>query len=354
MNICQVGRSKHLFLVCRGSRVTTSVHGVSSVCVEKGQVARRCIEELTDYLTDTLCREDLKSLITEDGAWKAFVETAELSSEEEAALRDALKEHLAQEPTDENDGPQKELKKKRFLEEFPQLKSKLEEHIKKLQDLADHFDKVHSDCTISSVVADSTSTVSGVLGILGLVLTPITGGTSLMLSAAALGLVAGMTSVTTTIVEESNRSSDEAEASHLVGASMDILHEIMTIMPKISVKLVNTGLDLVSACKTLKEQINTIRMARASSRIGAQATESISAETSKNVGKALGGTIRAIGFTSIFLVLDVYHLVTDSMELFDGAKTESAGALRKLAQMLNRKLQEFEQMHEALQSDLPQ
>ncbi|XP_052605181.1 apolipoprotein L3-like [Peromyscus californicus insignis] len=321
------------------------------------KVARRCIEELTDYLTDTLCREDLESLITEEGAWKAFVETAELSSEEEAALRDALKEHLARAPTDEddvNDGPQKELKKKRFLEEFPQLKSKLEGHIKKLHALADHLDKVHSDCTVSSVVADSTSTVSGVLGILGLVLTPITGGTSLMLSAAALGLVAGMTSVTTTIVEESNRSSDEAEASRLVGASMDILHEIMKTMPKIRVKLANTGLDLISACKTLKEQISTIRMARASSRLGAQATESISDEASKKVGKSLGGTIRGIGFTSVFLSLDVYHLVTDSMELYEGAKTESAGALRKLAQMLDRKLQGFEQMHKALQSDLPQ
>ncbi|XP_059104002.1 apolipoprotein L3-like [Peromyscus eremicus] len=319
-----------------------------------GCMARRFIEELTDYLTDTLCRVDLESLITEEGAWKAFVETAELSSEEEAALCDALKEHLAREPTDEDDGPQRELKKKRFLEEFPQLKSKLEEHIKKLHALADHFDKVHSDCTVSSVVADSTSTVSGVLGILGLVLTPITGGTSLMLSAAALGLVAGMTSVTTTIVEESNRISDEAEASRLVGASMDILHEIMKTMPKIRVKLANTGLDLISACKTLKEQISTIRMARAGSRLGAQATESISAEASKKVGKSLGGTIRGISFTSIFLALDVYHLVSDSMELYKGAKTESAGALRKLAQMLDRKLQGFEQMHKALQSDLPQ
>lgn len=37
------------------------------------------MEELTDYLTDALCREDMKRLITEDEAWKVFVEAAELS-----------------------------------------------------------------------------------------------------------------------------------------------------------------------------------------------------------------------------------------------------------------------------------
>ncbi|XP_037053199.1 apolipoprotein L2-like isoform X2 [Peromyscus leucopus] len=125
------------------------------------------MEEFTDLLTKTLCREVLKHLITEEGAWEAFVEAAELSSEQEDALRDALTERLAQEPTDEDDETQQELQKKRFLEELPELKRNLEGHIRKLRDLADHLDQVHKDCTISNVVADSTGISSAVLGILG-------------------------------------------------------------------------------------------------------------------------------------------------------------------------------------------
>nr|XP_048301085.1 apolipoprotein L4-like [Myodes glareolus] len=77
-------------------------------------VTRRIIEEVVDYLTDTLCRVDLERLVTEDGTWKAFVKAVELSSEEEAALHDALKKHLARNPTDKNEKLEEELKKKRF------------------------------------------------------------------------------------------------------------------------------------------------------------------------------------------------------------------------------------------------
>ena len=37
------------------------------------------MKEVTDFLTKALSREDLEHLITEDGAWKAFVKAAELS-----------------------------------------------------------------------------------------------------------------------------------------------------------------------------------------------------------------------------------------------------------------------------------
>ncbi|XP_057648219.1 apolipoprotein L3-like [Chionomys nivalis] len=312
-------------------------------------VTKRIVEEVVDFLTDTLCRVDLERLVTEDGIWKAFVKAAELSREEEAALHVVLKKDLAQNPTDKNGRLEEELKKKRFLKEFPHLKIKLEEHIQKLRSLADHLDKVHSGCTISNVVAESTSTVSEFLSILGLVLTPITGGASLILPATSLGLVAGMTSLITTVVEESSRLSDESEASRLVGASMNTFHELMKIMPKITVILSNTGVDLIDACKSLKELIRATRISRAGYRPLQQFGEGVYAEGSRELGDALSASIKGIGITSLFLVWDVYHLVTDSIDLYNGATTESAAALRKLALMLERKLREFEKIHKALQ-----
>lgn len=170
-----------------------------------------------------------------------------------------------------------------------------------------------------------------------------------MLSATSLGLVAGMASLTTTIVEESSRLSDESEASRLVGASMNTFHELMKIMPKITVKLTNTGVDLVSACKSLKDLIRATRMFRAGYRPLGQFAENSSVEGSRELENALRASIEEISVTSLFLALDVYHLVTDSIDLYNGATTKSAAALRKLALMLERKLQEFEKIHKALQ-----
>nr|XP_048283339.1 apolipoprotein L3-like isoform X1 [Myodes glareolus] len=322
--------------------------------------AGHLVKEVTDFLTKALSREDLEHLITEDGAWKAFVEAAELSSEQEAALHDVLEKHLAQEPTDENDETEKRQQKENFLKEFPELKRKLEEHIRKLRALADHLDQVHRGCTISSVVSGSTSIASALLC---LAVGSITGGASLLLSAASLGLAASIASLTTTIVEESSRLSDESEASRLVGASMNILNKIMKIVPIITVKLGNTSLTLVRTWKAFKKQIDAVRTAKASSHLRARAAGRIPDQGSRHVGRTLpspalpvtrGARIRTVGFTSIILALDVYRLVTDSMDLYNGTPTQSATALRDLANKLEEKLQSFEQIHKALQSDLPQ
>nr|XP_034373315.1 apolipoprotein L3-like [Arvicanthis niloticus] len=315
------------------------------------------VEDFTDILTEVLCRTDLRSLITEDGAWDGFVKAAELSREEEAVLRDALKEHLAKEPTDEDDGPQREQQKKRFLKEFPELKKKLEDHIRKLRELAGHLDQMHKDCTISDVVSRSVDAVSEVLGILGLVLLPFIAGTRLVLSATSMGVAASLISLMFTIVEESITLSNESEASRLVGASMSILEEILKILPKITVKVCDTGLELVDTFKSVKNHIQAFRAASSISSSGAAASNPTSTGRS-SVQSVLpttkGARIRVGGFTSFFFACDVYHLVNQSVDLYDGAKTESAGALRDLALKLEEKLRVFEQIYKTLQSDLPQ
>ena len=102
-------------------------------------------------------------------------------------------------------------KKERFLKEFPQVKQELKENIKKLRELAYNVDKVHRDCTISNVVASSTSIASGTLSILGLVLAPFMVGLSLGLSATGIGLGAAsaVTGISTMVMENVNLSSAE-------------------------------------------------------------------------------------------------------------------------------------------------
>ncbi|XP_029325859.1 apolipoprotein L3-like [Mus caroli] len=322
------------------------------------QGVARSLDGVADIVTEKFLKTDLRNLITEDGAWKAFEKAAELSSEEGAALRDALKESLAQELSDGNDGPERKQQKERFLREFPELKKKLEDHIRKLRELADHLDQVHKDCTISNVVSTSASAISGAMGLLALGLVPLTEGASLLLSAASVGLgeTASVTGLTTTVVEESMRRSDESEASRLVRASMNVFKEIVEIMSKITFKVLFTVMGLVPTVKILRDHIRAMRRAGVIIFPREEARNLTSTERSSVLAvfpMTRGVKIRTAGFTSLSLVWDVYDLVKQSKDLYNGAKTESAGALRELAHKLEEKLQVFEQIYKVLQSDLP-
>ncbi|KAH0520555.1 Apolipoprotein L3, partial [Microtus ochrogaster] len=273
----------------------------------------------------------------------------QVSGEEEAALRDALKQHLAREPADENDETEKRQRKKNFLKEFPELKRKLEEHIRKLRALADHLDEVHKGCTISNVVSGSTGIAATIAGFL---LAPFTGGVSLAIAAAGLGAASAATGLTTTIVEESIRGSDESEARRLVEASMDIMKRILKIMPLITLKVSSKGMELFCTWKTIRDHIQAIRTGRIRNfttfRDGIRQLRNLISHDIP-LGTRLARIGKGVGNVSLF-GFDVYNLVTDSIDLHNGAKTKSAGALREVANNLEERLREFEQHHKDLQS----
>ena len=222
------------------------------------------------------------------------------------------------------------------------MKKKLEVHISKLRELADKLDLVHKCCTISNVVSLTLSAASGVLKLLDFVLSQIYGMPSRALSATSegLGMASDMINITTTIVGESFRQSYESEARRLVGASINILYEIINITPMITVKLY-TVKDLVEAFKTLTGQIRAIRAAISNSDLGAQARNP--ASTGRSSGQGVPqmisrARIREIGLTVPFLEQDLRDLAQQFEVLKDGAKTESGGALRDLAHKLEENL----------------
>ncbi|XP_008841384.1 apolipoprotein L2-like [Nannospalax galili] len=328
--------------------------------------SRRVVEEIANYLTDTLKTDYLGLLLTEDAIWEAMVGEAGLSREEEAAIRDALKKCVAPWANKDKNCLQKELQdRKRFLEAFPRLEKKLKEYITQLRDIADHIAQVHKGIAVTNVVTDSTSVASGVMGIVGLILAPFTVGGSLVISAAALGLgaAATVTSVTTMVAEEASRMSDMAKASSLVSNAMGIIKEIAQIMPMVTIKIANATIDLIQTPKSIAQHIRAIKMAKGNPNLIANAKNLTTTGTvSKEVKDVFGGTalalskgarFRSAGITSIFVALDVYHLVKDSIHLGEGAKSESAEELQQIAQKLEARLKELVQIYKTLQSELP-
>lgn len=281
---------------------------------------------------------------------------------EEDALREALGGNAAD--SDTEDEHQLQNDKERFLEAYPRVRLELEERIKKLHALADKVDKVHKDCTISQVVAGSSSAVSGVLTILGLALAPVTAGVSLALSATGMGLgaAAAVTSVSTIIVEKVSLASAEAEASKLVPTNKVTMNGMKEVLEQSGPRLLSVSTNSFKDLKNIKTSIQAIKLTKANPRLATNAkrlmtTGKISARNTRQVQKAFGGTAlamtkeaRIMGATTagLFLLIDVVRLVKHSKHLHEGAKSESAAELRQQARDLEQKLQELNQVHDSL------
>ncbi|KAL1767548.1 apolipoprotein L3-like, partial [Sigmodon hispidus] len=208
--------------------------------------------------------EGLSSVLMMDGDDISFYR--EELWKEENVLCEAPEENIVDSDVEDEDELQSDLQdKKSFLEVYPQVKLELEGHIRKLRALADKIDKVHRDCTITQVVAGSTSVVSGILTVLGLALAPVTAGVSLGLSATGLGLgvAAAVTSVSTSIVDKVSIVSAKAEARKLVLASKKKVKAIKKGFCKRARRLVSISTNSFQNLLVPKN-IDAIKLAKAS------------------------------------------------------------------------------------------
>lgn len=323
---------------------------------------RTFIEEAAEYLQHTSGREDLRLLLTEDGAWEAFVAEAELSRADADTLRDALHALTANLAVEDQERLQRDLQDmERFMDAFPQVKLELEGHIGKLRTLADKVDKVHRDCTISKLVAGSTSTVSGILTLLGLTLVPVTAGISLVLLATGMGLgaAAAVTSVSSGIVDYTSRSLAKTEASHLVSTGMAKVKMVADAVVHSGPQVLSLSENCCRVLRCIEQSIYAIKLTKANPALAASAMGSTSAQSGKHVKKAFKGTalaisrrarIMGIATAGVSLVGDVISLVKQSKNLHKGTKAKSAEELRQQARELEEKLEALIQMYEGLQA----
>lgn len=273
-----------------------------------------------------------------------------------------------------------------FLKQFPKQREEIEKCIQCLKEMADNIDKTHKRCTIASVAANSTSVASGILTILGLTLAPLTAGGSLALTATGIGLgaAAAATSISANLYENVSNSKERSKANDLLAkcqsnletltcsdevdfrskfspaseATGDHLKHVLSPASKIpgvickSVTGIRTNVrafQLVKANPGLKALAKRLTAAGSTARNAAKGT--------KQVQKALAGTTfamsksaRVLGATAagVFVLLDAYSLVKDSIHLAKGAQVEAAVDIREKASQLEKDLQNLSELYEEL------
>ncbi|XP_004743184.1 apolipoprotein L3-like [Mustela nigripes] len=318
------------------------------------------LEEAIETFLNTVRREELDTLLSDQESWERFVAEATLSREEAEALREVLNELQR---TMDMEADEQEARES-FLHQFPELKLKLEERIRKLHELADEVDRVHRDCTIANVVANSTGVVSGLLSILGLGLAPVTAGASLALLATGMGLgvAATVTQVSTSLVEDSSESSAKAQASHLTSTDFDKGEVIAKVLHDRIPQIYSLTGTCFRALQNIANNVRAINLAKVKPRLVVNArrlmtSQRISVRGGRQVQKAFGGTAlamtkgaRIMGAVTagLSLAMDVVNLVKDSEHLQKGAKTESAEDIRQQARELESKLKKLSEIYEIL------
>ncbi|XP_051817639.1 apolipoprotein L3-like [Antechinus flavipes] len=227
------------------------------------------------------------------------------------------------------------------------MKANLEKVMQELCCMADRIDKIHKDCTITSVVANSAGAVSGVLNILGISLAPVTAGGSLVLFATGLGLglAAGVTGLSANIVDrvtdcrgrkhlnQVKRKSDAAMKG-LAKEATRLIKELGKFLPK----------DLPFPNKAASY--------RGTWGLGAAACQSPQAFQRAVLSTSKGARILGSVAMGLAVLLDVATVVKDSRHLLKGAKSTTAAELRENARTLKEKVQELSEICEDLQKTL--
>ncbi|KAL4833692.1 hypothetical protein H8958_004462 [Nasalis larvatus] len=155
--------------------------------------------------------------------------------------------------------------RKRFLEEFPQLKRELQDKIRRLCDLADEVQKVHKGAAIARAFSNTLGVASGVLTFLGMGLAPFTVGSSLVLlePVAGLGIAAALTGITSGSVEYAKKRSAQAEARELVKKSLDTVEEMNEFLHHNIPNFISLRVNIVKFTEDTGRAIRAIRQARA-------------------------------------------------------------------------------------------
>ncbi|XP_061273334.1 apolipoprotein L3-like [Bos javanicus] len=186
---------------------------------------------------------------------------------------------------------------------------------------------------------------------------------ALLATGIGLGAAAGVTSVSTSIIERVKRSSAETEASRMMSSVVKkwkVLLEVLKSNPHI----VDTKKEEAVQC--IEMHIHAMETGNANP--GSEAIASIYMSPGRISGPAIqhietgfkataltitkGARIVGLAAAGVFLLVDVGFLVKESIHLHDGAKTEAAESLRRRAWELERKLEELTQIYESLQEDL--
>ncbi|KAJ7330140.1 hypothetical protein JRQ81_016314 [Phrynocephalus forsythii] len=269
---------------------------------------------------------------------------------------------------------------------YTDQRKKIERDIRCLQEVADRIEKTHKNCTIASLAASSASATSDLLSILGLTLTPLTAGGSLILTATGIGLgaAAGITGASVGVSEQILHSKEWKKAQELikkcegrlrmVTGQIDCssglqsnqynLKEITQYIVPVCKgsrqfhKLIRAGKELsvnVKALKSVKGNPALKVLAKQAAAAGSKARDSIKGigqveQVFQGTALAMSKGARAAGaaLAGAWLLVDACCIVKDAVHLAKGAQVKTVSEIREKTSEFERRLDDLHKLYEGL------
>nr|XP_046159488.1 uncharacterized protein LOC123998565 [Oncorhynchus gorbuscha] len=277
----------------------------------------------------------------------------------------------------------------RFIGRFSQRRPRMEQFLTQLEENAVQLDRMKLGAKISSVAGSSVGTAGGILTIVGLAQTPVTGGVSLALTiaGASLGVTSGVNSLTTGITEMVNRI-HEKKASDIFQNFMedveslqecleDVARNIEPILGQSTVNMVGARkviattwtigkridslVDLSSGFKSA-EVLRNKNLISSAGKLALQEGKVARnlpklAEDIPDIGQVAKGTPLALSKSAraglitlnvLFIGLDVFFICKDSVSLAKGSKSERSQLIRAKSALWRTEMESWQKIHDSL------
>lgn len=271
-----------------------------------------------------------------------------------------------------------------FIQRLSECEPRMQQFLSELEDSAVQLDRMNMGARISSVAGSSVGAVGGVLSIVGLALIPVTAGASLVLTmtGVGLGVTSGVNSAVTTATEVGVNRTQQKRASEAFQKFMedvksiqdcldDLIHEntgmidVAVCVGKIVCKTgaIGRGIDClvdgVSAVKLLKSEEAMASAGKVVAEEGA-ALRSVPRVASElpDMGQAAargplalsrGARGGFIALNALFLGMDVFFIVKDSMHLARGNETELSKFIRARSALWRSELDSWQKTQQLLE-----
>ncbi|XP_053299920.1 uncharacterized protein LOC128458895 [Pleuronectes platessa] len=288
-----------------------------------------------------------------------------------------------------------------FISEFSKRQDRMLKFLNDLEERAIQLDRMNKGAKISSVVGNSVGAAGGVLSIVGLALIPFTAGLSLGLTwtGFGMGISSAANSAVTTATEIGVNATQKNKAREVFQKFMEDVQSLQECLDKVTNQVdmemvesfitvalgVGKGLLKVAAKFFTKKLIrdvvkgyfNVARSVRAASAIKLLKNEELIAGVGKVVaqeGKALRNVPRVaadipdigqavakgpltlsksarvglIAVNALFLGMDIFFIVKDSISLANGNETAFSQWIRARATLWSSEMDSWKGIHDSL------
>ncbi|XP_073707807.1 apolipoprotein L6-like [Garra rufa] len=227
-----------------------------------------------------------------------------------------------------------------FVSHLPSCASALERQAAELQEVADAVDKTHKGVRIAGITGGATGAVGGVAAVAGILLSPVTMGASLAITAVGVGVAAagGVTGASAAITNKVKKNQVRKKVETILQEYQREMEDIECYLNNINKEMEKLRqYDLLTLERVNVRSAKIVRLLRKAG----------GTSTALSVMNRSSGVVR--GFA---LGMDFYFTDQDSQKLKKESKTRFAQQIQEVAGQIKAGLEELMDMRENLLSEM--